>query len=35
VADCWRPWRAHAAIHLWLCSPPIARPSMAAAGRRS
>ena len=25
VAECWRPWRALAAIHLWLGRPPIAR----------
>lgn len=24
VAECWRPWRAQAAIHLWLDRPPIA-----------
>jgi AraC family transcriptional regulator of adaptative response / DNA-3-methyladenine glycosylase II len=35
AADCWRPWRAHAAIHLWLGRPPIAWQSMPAADRRS
>jgi AraC family transcriptional regulator of adaptative response / DNA-3-methyladenine glycosylase II len=25
VAECWRPWRAQAAIHLWLDRTPIAR----------
>ncbi len=24
LAECWRPWRAHAAIHLWLDRPVIA-----------
>jgi AraC family transcriptional regulator of adaptative response / DNA-3-methyladenine glycosylase II len=23
LGECWRPWRAQAAIHLWLDRPPI------------
>jgi AraC family transcriptional regulator of adaptative response / DNA-3-methyladenine glycosylase II len=35
VAECWRPWRAHAATHLWLSPQPNASSSMTAADHRS
>ena len=32
VADRWRPWRAHAAIHLWLADQSLGKPGAVSAG---